>query len=296
MMHLQTDAYRVEAFFDPATSSLSYLLLDRASQACALIDAVLDYQPATGHTSSVNADRMIARVGDLGARVEWILETHVHADHLSAASYLKKALGGRIGIGARVVEVQAAFSRWFPGAAETATFDALLGDGENLTLGDLSLQVLHTPGHTPACVTYLLDNPEQPLAFVGDTLFTPDYGTARCDFPGGDARALYRSLQRLLCLPDHTQLLLCHDYRPQGRELIWHTTAAEQRAGNLHANSGIGEEAFVNMRMARDATLAMPALMLPAVQVNLCAGQLPPEQANGLRYLRIPLNAFKDTP
>lgn len=296
MMHLQTDAYRVEAFFDPATSSLSYLLLDRASRACALIDAVLDYQPATGHTSTLNADRMIARVGELAARVEWILETHVHADHLSAASYLKQALGGRIGIGARVVEVQAAFSRWFPGTADTAPFDELFSDGHTFKLGDLSLEVLHTPGHTPACVSYLLGDQDQPLAFVGDTLFSPDYGTARCDFPGGDARALYRSIQRLQGLPGHTQLLLCHDYRPDNRELIWHTSVAEQRAGNLHANASIREDAFVQMRQARDATLSMPALIVPAVQVNLRGGQLPAQDANGLRYLRIPLNSFKGNP
>lgn len=296
MMHLQTDAYRVEAFFDPATSSLSYLLFDRASQACALIDAVLDFQPATGHTSTVHADRMIARVGELKARVEWILETHVHADHLSAASYLKQALGGRIGIGANVVEVQAAFNRLFPGTGDPDPFDELFTDGRTFKLGDLSLEVLHTPGHTPACASYLLGDPAQPLAFVGDTLFTPDYGTARCDFPGGDGCTLYRSIQRLLCLPEHTQLLLCHDYRPEGRPLQWHTTVAEQRAYNLHANEGTSEQSFVEMRKARDATLAMPALMLAAVQVNLRAGRLPPEQANGLRYLRIPLNAFKDTP
>jgi len=296
MMHLETDTYRVEAFFDPATSSLSYLLLDRATRTCALVDAVLDYDGATGQTATQSADRLLARVEALGAKVHWIVETHVHADHLSAASYLKQQAGGRIGIGAGVVDVQARFGRWFPNEASGEPFDELFADGAQFPLGNLRLQVLHTPGHTPACVSYLIADPEQPLAFLGDTLFSPDYGTARCDFPGGDAQALYRSVQRLLCLPDHTRLLLCHDYRPHGRELVWHTTVAEQRAGNLHANAAISEQAFVEMRKARDATLAMPALMLPAVQVNLRAGQLPPEEPNGVRYLRIPLDAVKDTP
>ncbi|WP_263263326.1 MBL fold metallo-hydrolase [Pseudomonas sp. RIT-PI-S] len=292
------DRYLVEHFFDPATSTLSYLLFDPSSRACALVDAVLDYQPNTGHTSTASADRLIARVRELNAHVEWILETHVHADHLSAASYLKQAVGGRIGIGAHIREVQATFGRWFAAQPEQPCdgrpFDHLFADGEGFCVGTLPLQVLHTPGHTPACVSYLLNVAQVPLAFVGDTLFSPDYGTARCDFPGADARTLYRSVQRLLSLPDATRLLLCHDYRPGGRELVWQTTVAEQRALNIHVHAGMSEDAFVALRQARDATLAMPTLMLPSVQVNMRAGQLPAADANGLCYLRIPLNQFKD--
>lgn len=290
-------AYRVEPFFDEASATLSYLLFDPATSACALIDAVLDYQANTGHTATTSADRMIARVHALGARVAWILETHVHADHLSAASYLKQALGGRVGIGAAVSQVQATFGPWF-GMAEPERgdppFDGLFDEGAHVMVGTLSLRVMHTPGHTPACVTYLLEQPSAPLAFVGDTLFSPDYGTARCDFPGGNAQALYRSVQRVLALPPTTRLLLCHDYRPGDRALLWHTSVAEQRATNVHVHEGTTEATFVALRQARDATLAMPALMLPAVQVNLRAGQLPEPDAHGVRHLRIPLNQFQD--
>lgn len=290
-------AYRVEPFFDEATSTLSYLLFDPATNACALIDAVLDYQADTGHTTTTSADQMIARVQELNGRVEWILETHVHADHLSAASYLKQALGGRIGIGAAISQVQATFGPWFGRARhgdEGQPFDGLFEDGARITIGALSLRVMHTPGHTPACVSYRLEVPGAPLAFVGDTLFSPDYGTARCDFPGGDAQALYRSVQQVLSLPGATRLLLCHDYRPGGRALIWQTSVAEQRATNVHVHEGTTESTFVALRQARDATLAMPALMLPAVQVNLRAGQLPEPDAHGVRHLRIPLNPFQD--
>jgi glyoxylase-like metal-dependent hydrolase (beta-lactamase superfamily II) len=290
-------AYRVEPFFDEVTSTLSYLLYDPATKACALIDAVLDYQANTGHTATISADRMIERVRELGAQVAWILETHVHADHLSAASYLKQTLGGRIGIGAAISQVQATFGPWFGmanQAGDTQPFDGLFDDGAELAIGALSLRVMHTPGHTPACVSYVLEAANAPLAFVGDTLFSPDYGTARCDFPGGDAQALYRSVQRVLGLPSATRLLLCHDYRPGDRALIWHTSVAEQRATNVHVHEGTSETTFVALRQARDATLAMPALMLPAVQVNMRAGQLPEPDAQGVRHLRIPLNQFQD--
>jgi glyoxylase-like metal-dependent hydrolase (beta-lactamase superfamily II) len=292
MNHLHTPSYTVEPFFDPATSTLSYLLFDPATCACALIDAVLDYDARTGCTSTHNADRMIERVRALNAQVAWILDTHVHADHLSAATYLKQALGGRIGIGAHIADMQATFSHWFPGDSEPS-FDHLFTDGEAFTVGELSLCAMHTPGHTPACLSYLVASPDAPLAFVGDTLFSPDYGTARCDFPGGDARALFHSIQRLLCLPDHTRLLLCHDYRPDGRALVWQTTVAEQRGTNVHVHAGVTEDAFVSLRTGRDRQLTMPALMLPAVQVNLHAGKLPAADANGVHYLRIPLNQFK---
>lgn len=289
--------YRVEPFFDTHTSTLSYLLFDPATRACAVVDAVLGYQPNTGHTATEGADRLIARIHALEGHLTWILETHVHADHLSAAHYLKQALGARIGIGAHIREVQTTFSRWFgaqPEGTERQPFDTLFAEGDRFSVGSLPIRVLHTPGHTPACISYVLDVAQAPLAFVGDTLFSPDYGTARCDFPGGDAHVLYRSVQRVLSLPAATTLLLCHDYRPGGRALVWRTTVAEQRDHNVHVHAGVSEAAFVAMRQARDATLAMPALMLPAVQVNMQGGQLPPADANGLRYLRIPLNQFKD--
>lgn len=297
---LETDTYRLEAFFDPATSTLSYLLLCRATKACALVDPVLDYHPATGHTDTASADRLVARVRELGGQLAWILETHVHADHLTAASHLQQALGGRIGIGDQIGQVQATFERWFPSkdgqGLEGRPFDRLFADEDRFQLGRLEIRVLHTPGHTPACVSYVLDHPDAPLAFVGDTLFSPDYGTARCDFPGASAARLYRSIQRLLSLPEPTQLLLCHDYRPNGRALVWRSSVAEQRAHNLHLRACPNEDSFVTLRQQRDATLGMPALMLPAVQVNVRAGRLPAPQANGVRYLSIPLNILKDAP
>lgn len=297
---IETETYRLEAFFDPVTSTLSYLLLDRTTKACALVDPVLDYHPATGHVDTTSADRLIARVQALEGRLAWILETHVHADHLTAASYLQQALGGRIGIGEQIGRVQATFERWFPSpdgqGLEGRPFDQLFADEARFAIGGLSLRVLHTPGHTPACVTYLLEDPDAPLAFVGDTLFSPDYGTARCDFPGASAARLYQSIQRLLSLPEHTQLLLCHDYRPNGRDLVWRSSVGEQRELNLHLQACPSEASFVSLRQQRDATLGMPALMLPAVQVNVRAGRLPPAQANGVRYLSIPLNILKDAP
>lgn len=288
------DKLLVEPFYDSSTGTLSYLLLDCVSLACVLIDSVLDYDPAAGRISTVNADRMIARVNALGAQVCWILETHVHADHLSAAAYLKQRVGGQIAIGRRITDVQQVFGKLFNEgpdfACDGGEFDRLLDDGAELAFGDLCVQALHTPGHTPACLSYVLRIEGQTLAFVGDTLFMPDYGTARCDFPGADARTLYRSISRLLALPADSLLFMCHDYCPQGREMRYLSTVAEQRAGNLHIHAGVDEDAFVELRTRRDAGLAMPRLMLPAVQVNMRNGQLPAPQDNGIRYLKIPLN------
>lgn len=281
----------VEAFFDPATFTYSYVVSDLASKACAIIDPVLDYDPAAGRTSHTSADRMLAYVREQGLQVEWLLETHVHADHLSAAHYLREQLGGRLGIGAQISQIQQTFGTLFNAEAGFARdgrqFDYLFADNEVFQLGQLQARALHTPGHTPACMTYLIED----AAFIGDTLFMPDYGTARCDFPGGDARELYRSIQRLFVLPDATRLYMCHDYKAPGRdEHQYLSTVAQQRADNVHIHAGVDEDSFVAMRRARDATLNMPALILPSVQVNMRAGELPPAEANGTRYLKIPLN------
>lgn len=284
----------VEGLFDEATSTISYLVMDRQTLKCALIDSVLDYDPKSGRTSHSSADKLIARVEALGASVQWILETHVHADHLSAADYLKAKLGGQVAIGSHITQVQKTFAALFnaePGfARDGSQFDMLLEDEYVLMIGNLRARALHTPGHTPACMSYVVEDAGEKAVFVGDTLFMPDYGTARCDFPGADARTLYRSIRRLLAFPDHTQLFMCHDYLPEGRALRFVTTVAEQRASNIHIRQGISEDEFVAMREARDATLDMPVLILPAVQVNMRSGQLPEPESNGVRYLKIPLN------
>ena len=289
------DKLHVEGHFDPATSTVSYIVLDRATLHCALVDSVLDYDPKSGRTSTGSADHLIARVAALGATVQWILETHAHADHLSAAPYLKQKLGGRIAIGEHIRQVQQVFGKLFNAGTEFehdgSQFDHLFTDGERFQIGQLQARVMHTPGHTPACITYVVEEAGQVAAFVGDTLFMPDYGTARCDFPGGDARRLFRSIHAVLSLPPQTRLYMCHDYQPGGRELRFETTVAEERQHNIHVHEGISEDAFVAMRSARDATLDMPTLLLPSVQVNMRAGQMPPAEANGVRYLKIPLNA-----
>ena len=286
----------IESFFDPATSTFSYLLLDPQSRRCALIDSVLDYDPKAGRTATHSADCLIERVQTLGATVDWILETHVHADHLSAAAYLKARLGGRTGIGDRVPVVQRFFAGLFNEGAGFAVdgrqFDHLFEDGEVFQVGGLRFEVMHTPGHTPACVAYRVENGERDAVFVGDTLFMPDAGSARCDFPGGDAHLLYRSVRRLLALPPETRLYLCHDYPPDERPVAGVTTVGEERGQNIHLRDGIAEEDFVRLRQARDATLAMPVLLLPSVQVNMRAGALPDAEANGIRYLKIPLDAL----
>lgn len=284
----------LEAFLDDATSTYSYLLMDRATRQCALIDSVLDFDPKSGRTHTAAADRLIARVGELNARVQWILETHVHADHLSAAPYLRQMLGGQIAIGDQILGVQQTFGELFNCGQDFkrdgSQFDVLLADGDTFDIGTVAARALHTPGHTPACLTYVIESEGQTLAFVGDTLFMPDYGTARCDFPGGDARMLFHSIGKILALPVDTHILVCHDYCPNGRAPQFMSTVAEQRASNLHVRDGLTEDAFVEMREARDKTLAMPLLMLPAVQVNMRSGHLPEPEANGVRYLKIPLN------
>lgn len=284
----------VEGLFDEATSTISYLVMDRQTLKCALIDSVFDYDPKSGRTSHSSADKLIARVEALGASVQWILETHVHADHLSAAAYLKAKLGGQVAIGSHITQVQKTFAALFnaePGfARDGSQFDVLLEDEYVLMIGNLRARALHTPGHTPACMSYVVEDAGEKAVFVGDTLFMPDYGTARCDFPGADARTLYRSIRRLLAFPDHSQLFMCHDYLPEGRALRFVTTVAEQRASNIHIRQGISEDEFVAMRETRDATLDMPVLILPAVQVNMRSGQLPEPESNGVRYLKIPLN------
>lgn len=280
-------------FFDEPTNTFSYVVQDPDSRACAIIDSVLDFDYAAGRTDVRSADTIIAFIRQHGLDVVWILETHVHADHLSAAPYLHEQLGGKTGIGANIVRVQEIFGKAFNAGSEFARdgsqFDALFEEGDTFAVGQLQGHVLHTPGHTPACLTYVLGN----AAFVGDTLFMPDYGTARCDFPGGDARTLYHSIQKVLALPEHTRLLLCHDYKAPGRDSFQHeTSVAEQRRENVHVHEGISEDEFVKMRTERDATLGMPRLIIPSVQVNMRAGQLPPAEDNGSVYLKVPVNFF----
>lgn len=283
----------VTAFFDPATYTYSYVVRDPASQACVIIDSVLDYDPASGRTSTQSADEIISFVRAQQLTVAWLLETHVHADHLSAAPYLKQQLGGQLAIGAHITTVQKVFGEIFNAGPQFATdgsqFDRLLNEGDMLTFGELVVRVMHTPGHTPACLSYVIGD----AVFVGDTLFMPDYGTARCDFPGGDARTLYASIQRLFELPDDTRMFMCHDYKAPGREEYCNeSTVAAERHNNIHVREGISEDEFVAMRTERDATLSMPTLILPSVQVNMRAGELPPAEDNGVRYLKIPLNAL----
>ncbi|MGE0333913.1 MAG: MBL fold metallo-hydrolase [Gammaproteobacteria bacterium] len=282
------------AFFDEATYTVSYVVREPDGPHAAIIDSVLDFDPKSGRRSTASADRIIAFVREKGFTIDWILETHAHADHLSAAPYLKAALGGRIGIGEHISEVQRIFKEVFnlekTFNTDGAQFDHLFRDGEAFRIGDMTVRVMHTPGHTPADITYLIGD----AAFVGDTLFMPDYGTARADFPGGDARRLHRSIRRLLDeLPPETRLFLCHDYKAPGRDhYAWETTVAEERAHNLHVRDGVEEDEFVAMRMARDKTLAMPVLLLPSVQVNIRAGQLPPPEDNGVSYLKIPVDVI----
>jgi len=280
----------VKEFFDPATFTISYVVSDPDTKRAAIVDSVRDYDPKSGRTSYASADLLIDYVRAAGLAIDWILETHAHADHLTAAPYLKSALGGRTAIGEHIKTVQGVFSKVFnfePGfSPDGSQFDHLFTDGEQFALGSIQAKVMHTPGHTPACVVYLIGD----AAFVGDTIFMPDFGTARCDFPGGSAESLYRSIQRLYALPEETRLFMCHDYQPGGRELRFETSVAEEKASNIHANAKISEKEFVKMRSERDATLDMPTLILPSVQVNVRAGQLPPAESNGESYLKIPLD------
>ena len=282
----------VQAFFDPATWTWSYVVYDRPGGAAIIVDPVLDYDPKSGRTGTGSAAALVEFAKAQNLRVHWILETHAHADHLSAAPWLHAQLGGRVAIGERITRVQEVFKGIFnlePGfRTDGAQFDHLFADGERFTAGDLAGEALAVPGHTPACIAYRFGD----AVFVGDTMFLPDVGSARCDFPGGDARQLYRSVRKLLALPGDTRLFMCHDYPPTDRPPACQTTVAEQRAANIHVHDGISEDAFVTMRTTRDATLAMPVLILPSVQVNIRAGQMPPPEGNGVSYLKIPVNAL----
>jgi glyoxylase-like metal-dependent hydrolase (beta-lactamase superfamily II) len=284
----------ITAWFDEATNTISYVAVDPATRKCAVIDSVLDYDPNSGHTDKRSANQIIDFVRQRGLEVEWVLETHVHADHLSAAPYIKQQQGGRLAIGSEIRTVQNVFGKIFNAGTEFqrdgSQFDVLLKDGDTFQVGEILARVMYTPGHTPADMTYVIGD----AAFVGDTLFMPDSGTARADFPGGDARQLFRSIRRILHeLPDETRLFMCHDYKAPGRdEYRWETTVAEEKRHNKHVHEGITEDEFVAMRSARDKTLGMPRLILPSVQVNMRAGQMPPPEDNGVRYLKIPVDAL----
>ena len=282
----------VQAFFDPATSTVTYLVHDPATRVAAIIDPVLDFDAASGRTATHSADAILAATAEQGLTVQWVLETHAHADHLSAAQYLREKTGADVVIGQHITTVQSFFAALFEAEDVTpdgSQFQRLVAEGDRLPLGEMSIAVLHTPGHTPACVTYLIGD----AAFVGDTLFMPDYGTARADFPGGDAGQLYRSTRRILSLPPETRIFVGHDYLPAGRsEYVWETTVAAQLAGNVHVHDGVNEADFVAMRSARDATLPAPRLILPSLQVNIRAGALPPPSAGGHTYLKLPVNAL----
>ncbi|WP_303876631.1 MBL fold metallo-hydrolase [Stutzerimonas kunmingensis] len=283
----------IEPVFDPATFTYSYVVSDSQTRQCAVIDSVLDYDPASGRTSHATAQRLVDYVREQDLKVQWLLETHVHADHLSAAPYLRQQLGGQLAIGDRITVVQDTFGKLFNAGTGFATdgrqFDHLFHDGDTFQVGNIQARAIHTPGHTPACMTYVIGD----AAFVGDTLFMPDYGTARCDFPGGDARTLYQSIQKLFALPGDTRVFMCHDYKAPGREEFLHeTTIAAESEYNVHVHAGISEDQFVAMRTARDATLGMPTLILPSVQINMRGGELPEPESNGTRYLKIPLDVL----
>ena len=276
-----------------ATYTISYIVRDPDSLSCAIIDSVMDMDYAAGHISFNHADTLIAFINERGWQNEWLIETHVHADHLSAAPYLQEKLGGKIGIGAQITVVQDVFGKVFNEGTrfrrDGSQFDRLFEDGDCYAIGNLKVDVLHTPGHTPACMTHVIGD----AAFVGDTLFMPDSGTARADFPGGDARALYRSIRKILTLPPHTRLFMCHDYGGAGREIKWQTTVAEEKAENIHIRDGISEDDFVAMRSARDATLDMPTLIMPSIQVNMRAGRMPEPDDKGSVYLKVPVSGMR---
>jgi glyoxylase-like metal-dependent hydrolase (beta-lactamase superfamily II) len=279
----------VKAFFDEATNTVTYLVADPATGRATVIDPVLDYDHRSGRASASSADAILRDAAERGLHIDWILETHAHADHLTAAPYLRAKTGAKVGIGEQIRAVQALFRPVFnldDVSGDGSEFDRLFRDGDTFAIGDLTVSVMHTPGHTPACVSYRIGN----AVFVGDTLFMPDYGTARADFPGGNARTLFRSIRRLLELPGDTRLYMCHDYKAPGREhYAWQTTVREQRAHNVHIHDGVTESAFVALRNARDSGLAAPTLLLPSIQVNIRAGRLPRAESNGVRYLKIPM-------
>ena len=282
----------VEGFFDPQTNTISYIVKDPGSDACAVVDSVMDIDYAAGRITFEHADELIARVRQRGLRLEWLIETHVHADHLSAAPYIRQQLGGKIGIGSNITIVQDTFGKVFNEGTEFrrdgSQFDRLFQDGDSYAIGGMTAFAMHTPGHTPACMTHVIGD----AGFVGDTLFMPDGGSARADFPGGDAGMLYDSIQKVLALPDETRLFMCHDYAPNGREIRWETTVAEEKTNNIHVGGGKTREEFVAMRTPRDATLDMPKLILPSLQVNMRAGQLPPTDQDGRQFLKVPVNQF----
>ena len=291
-MTTSVSAPQIQSVFDATTSTVTYIVHDGPGTACAIIDPVLDYDPKSGRTRSISADKVVDFVTANELRVEWILETHAHADHLTAAPYLKGKLGGKIAIGHKITAVQQVFKQVFnlePGfRVDGSQFDVLFEDDEVFHIGRLEARAMAVPGHTPACVAYQVGD----AVFVGDTLFMPDVGTARCDFPGGDAKALYASVHRILGLPPETRLFMCHDYPPQNRSVAFETTVAAQRAANIHVRDGITEAQFVEMRTRRDATLEMPVLILPSVQINIRAGERPPSESNGISYLKIPMDAL----
>ncbi|MDR3525347.1 MAG: MBL fold metallo-hydrolase [Acetobacteraceae bacterium] len=282
----------VTPFFDADTNTISYIVKDPASRACAVVDSVLDFDYAAGRVSYRSADAIIAHIRANDLTLEWQIETHVHADHLSAAPYIQQALGGKIGIGGNITIVQNVFGKVFNEGTQFqrdgSQFDRLFNDGDSYQIGQMTGFALHTPGHTPACMTHVLGD----AAFVGDTLFMPDGGTARCDFPGGDPRVLFDSIKRVLSLPAQTRLFMCHDYAPNGREIKWETSVADERAGNIHVRDGVSEDEFVAMRTTRDATLGMPRLIIPSIQVNMRAGRMPEPEANGTVFLKVPLNTL----
>ena len=282
----------VTGFFDPATNTISYVVKDPGSDACAVIDPVMDIDYAAGRLAHEQADRIIAFIRERGLRLEWLIETHVHADHLSGAPYIQERLGGKLGIGRNITVVQDTFGKVFNEGTEFqrdgSQFDHMFDDGDSYAIGTLRCLALHTPGHTPACMTHVIGD----AAFVGDTLFMPDGGSARADFPGGDAGALYDSIQKVLSLRDETRLFMCHDYGPNGREIAWETTVAAEKAHNIHVGGGTLRDEFIRMREARDATLPMPRLIIPSLQVNMRAGELPPADKDGKRFLKVPLNTL----
>lgn len=283
----------ITAFFDNSTNTITYIVTDPKTKACAIIDSVLDYDCASGRTDTQSADKVIAFIRDNGLKTEWILETHAHADHLSAAPYLQEQLGGKIAIGSEIKTVQNVFGKIFNEGTkferDGSQFDALFSEGDTFKIGQLDVKILHTPGHTPACMTYIIGD----AAFVGDAIFMPDFGTPRTDFPGGDARTLYKSIQKILSLPPETRIFVGHDYKSKTRDnYAWETTVAEQREKNIHVHEGVSEDEFVKMREARDATLSMPKLILPSIQVNMRAGQMPPPEDNGQVYFKVPVDAL----
>lgn len=282
----------VHAFFDSNTNTISYVVKDPNSNACAIVDSVMDIDYASGHIFYAHADEIIQYVKDHDLKVEWLIETHVHADHLSAAPYIQEKLGGKIGIGSKITVVQDVFGKIFNAGTEFerdgSQFDALFEDGDTYTIGTMEARAIHTPGHTPACMTHVVGD----SAFVGDTLFMPDMGSARADFPGGDAGELYDSIQKILALPDDTKLFMCHDYAPGGREIKWETTVAEEKFANIHVGKGKTREDFIKFRTERDKQLGMPKLIIPSIQVNMRAGHMPPAEDNGTTYLKVPVNVL----